>query len=160
MPTITTNAKDLIARITKLSQLKQVRATVKAATEHVKRKAAIYPDAGNKPAKGWASQFWSDKQRKWFWANFRAGKLDLPYRRGQSPGSKRMGSKWTTRFRDAGLTGVVGNNVSYGILVQGEKQTQYHAKTGWKTMETVKEQERETVQEYILEGIRKAVAES
>jgi hypothetical protein len=52
------------------------------------------------------------------------------------------------------LTQVIGNNASYGPLVQGpDKQTSYHATTGWRTTEQVVETERETVVNYLRKAV-------
>ena len=156
MPTITTNAADLIKQFTRLEQFKHLKASLKAAATHVKGKIAKYPDAGNKPRKGWMSEnVWTDKQRRWFWANLKEGNISLPYQRGTSPGSEALGRKWTTAPRNNGMAYVVGNNVSYGPLVQGEKQARYHAQTGWKTTEQVAAEEAQTVTDYIIDGINR-----
>ena len=52
------------------------------------------------------------------------------------PTSEKLGSKWTTKVdaSSSGLTGRVGNNVSYGPWVQSSMfQTRFHAATGWHT---------------------------
>ena len=50
--------------------------------------------------------------------------------------SERLGQKWTSRVTPSsgGLVGKIGNNVSYGPLVQSQQfQQWYHADTGWVT---------------------------
>jgi hypothetical protein len=72
--------------------------------------------------------------------------------------SETLGRKWTIKSRDGGMSAVVGNNVSYGIFVQGEKQAAFHARRGWKTTEQVADKEGPRVREYIAEAIRRALA--
>lgn len=60
--------------------------------------------------------------------------------------SEKLGQRWTTRIIKSGngLTGKVGNNASYGPLVQSSRfQTARHRSTGWTTDErAVKENEK------------------
>ena len=54
---------------------------------------------------------------------------------------------------------MIGNNTSYGRLVQGPgSQTGYHAATGWKTTEQVADEERETVVEFLRQYIERLLA--
>ena len=140
----------LLRKITTLEQMRQLAAAVKSAALHVKGKIAQYPAESHRP-----QPFVSDKQRRGFFAKLRKGKIDVPYRRGASPGSQSLGRKWTIASSNGGLTVTVGNNVSYGPLVQGEKQTGYHATTGWRTVEQVMDAERETVVEYVSQELQR-----
>ena len=150
MPTITTNAADLIKQFTTLAQFKHLKARLKSAALYIKGKIAKYPggDAHR------AQPFKTDKSRRWFFANLREGNIEVPYRRGTSPGSEALGRKWTTKAKNSGFSYVVGNNVSYGPLVQGKRQARYHAQTGWKTVDQVAAEEEQTVKDYILDGIK------
>jgi len=146
-------ADAILKRITSLAQLRALRAPMKAAAIHIKGKIATYP-GGNQHRKVDASQ-WSAKQRRGFFAKLRSGEIEVPYRRGASPGSERMGAKWTIAARDSGLTQVIGNNASYGPLVQGANQTGYHAQTGWNTVDKVAEEETPTVLSYLSAAIER-----
>ena len=54
---------------------------------------------------------------------------------------------------------MVGSNASYGELVQARRmQTFYHKVTGWKTIEDVTEQEKNTVARGVKHEIDKALA--
>jgi len=98
------------------------------------------------------------KQRKWFLMALREGLIDVPWRRGISPLSQRLTQSWTTEMRDKGMTAVVGNDTSYGPFVQDkEKQSKYHADTGWKTVQEVAETESKKVSEIVIGLVRKAL---
>ena len=139
---------DLLRRVTTLAQLKHLQAAVKAAGEHVKRAIDVYPHHTPRP-----QPFVSDKQRRGFFAKLRAGEIEVPYRRTDS-----LKHGWNVTTRNAGLTAVVGNSVAYGPLVQSaEKQTGYHATTGWITDREVVSNEREAVLDFIAQELQKAV---
>lgn len=145
---------DLLKRITTLAQLKGLAAAVRAAAMHVKGKAATYP-GGNAHR---AQPFVSAKQRRGFFAKLRKGEIDVPYRRGVSAGSETLGRKWTISTSNNGLTATIGNNVSYGQLVQGPgQQTRYHATTGWKTTDEIADAEREIVVEFLAQEFERLV---
>lgn len=145
---------DLLARVTKLAQLRQLQAAVKAAATHVKGKAAQYP-SGNQHRQ---QDFVSAKQRRGFFAKLRKGEIEVPYRRGVSPNSETLGRKWAITTSNNGLTATVGNNVSYGPLVQGPgTQTRYHATTGWKTTDEIADAERQIVVEFLEQELERIV---
>lgn len=151
---------DLLDRITTLAQLKGIGKYVKAAAIHVKGKIAHYPAQRHGPNPGlYGSSARAERMRRGFFARLRSGEIEVPYRRGASPGSESLGRKWTIAQSNAGLTATVGNNVSYGPLVQSDKrQTAYHAATGWKTVEQVRFEERTTVIDFIRDGIERLLS--
>ena len=146
-------AEALLRKITTLAQLKSMGAAVRAAAVLVRGKIAHYPGEGHRP-----QPFKSDKSRRFFFWALKHGKIDVPYRRGASPGSKKLGQSWTIEGSNAGLTQTIGTNVSYARLVQGpELQTAYHKTTGWKTTHTVANEERKTVIDYLWQHLVKLV---
>jgi hypothetical protein len=150
----------LVRKLTTLAQLKSMAAAVNAAAVHVKRKIATYPARvlGMPNPNLYGNSAKAAKMRRGFFARLREGKIDVPYRRGASPGSKTLGKKWNISTANAGLTATVGNNVSYGPLVQSDaKQTAYHAAVGWKTVEEVAEDERETVTDLLAQELERIV---
>ncbi len=147
---------ELIKKLTDLGKLSKVHAGMKAGLLHLKGKIAKYPARKHisiESLGGWKS----DKQRKWFFANLKAGTIDVPYRRGQSPGSEDLAAKWTTKYSEGKFEGAVGNNASYARLVQGAKQTEMMKRIGWETVETVAKNETKRVQEYVFEAVRRAI---
>ena len=91
------------------------------------------PMMDNKPAMPM-----TDRQRKAYFAKLHAGEIEVPYRRGQSPGSEKAGSQWKVEARQYQTT--VGNRASYAQYLWGSKdQSSYMAGLGWKKLfETAK----------------------
>ena len=117
---------------------------------HLKGKIAVYPKHTPRPV----AHLWTDKQRRGFFYYLNKGDIEVPYRRGQSSGSENLADKWTVRSFLGGLEWRVGNNVSYGPLVQGSGpmqpfQSQYHFETGWQTTDEVVEEETRKVNQIV-----------
>ena len=137
-----------------VGSLRPVVVGMKAGAIHLKGKIAKYPRVSRRP-----QPFKTNKQRRGFFAKLRSGEIEVPYRRGISPSSERLGQSWTVKARDGGLTQVVGTDTTYGQLVQDRiKQTLYHKTTGWKTTEDVTEQEGDEVVRGVKREIDKALA--
>lgn len=145
----------LTHKIDDLEKLKGVKVAMRGAAEHVKSVVSKYPpdDKAHRP-----QPFVSDRQRRGFFARLRAGLIEVPYRRGQSPGSMDHSSRWNVQERDSGLTQVIGANTGYGPLLQdASSQTPYHKKTGWKTIQTVALEEADKVNKFIKDEIDKVL---
>jgi len=129
-----------------------IKAGIKAATLHVKGKVAKYPPAtgANEPK----TTFTSKGNNTWYqrgWGSKWALKKGSWHGR---KSSENLGRKWTVEYRNSGLTGVVGNNVSYGKYVQGaDEQASALKRIGWQTTADVAEQEAETVTNFIKHQI-------
>ena len=136
----------------KLGTLQPVKTGLKSAALHVKGRIAKYPPVSRRP-----QPFVSDLQRRGFFAKLKSGEIDVPYKRGISSKSERLGQSWTVEPRNAGLTQIVGSDTSYGPLVQGERQTGYHKGTGWKTTNTVIEQEKDEAIRIVKEVVDTAL---
>ena len=76
--------------------------------------------------------FVSDKQRRYFFAALRSGEIEVPYRRGQSPGSEKYGDQFYVESRGYNLT-AVGNRASYARWLAGGG-SKYMAAGGWKQL--------------------------
>lgn len=76
----------------------------------------------------------TDQQRRGFFAKLRSGEIEVPYRRGSSPGSETLGRRW--HIRESGsINHVLTNDASYAPLVHGaDTQAAYH-RGNWKTDE-------------------------
>ena len=142
--------KELMRKLSKLTDLRFLRPTMKTVGQHLKEKAKSYP-GGNQHR---PQPFKTAKQRRFFFAALRRGDIEVPYRRGVSPGSENLSKRWHFKT-DRGGTGVtLTNNASYAGLVMGpNEQTAYHAETGWKTTDQIAEEEQKTV----LDTLKKAV---
>lgn len=142
--------------MTRLKKQQGLKTGLAVGATYLKGKLATYP------TRRYGKAVWSSdpakryRQIRGFFAKLKAGEIDVPYRRGQSPGSQRLGQRWTTEARNNGFTQVVGNNASYAPLVQAaKKQTQYHKQTGWITDEKVVKQEGARVVEIVGSYVQK-----
>ena len=159
MTTIRIEADDLLRKLTTLAQFRQVKAAMRNAGIFIRGKIATYPGARHGPAIPGAKS-WGARQRRGFFAKLRSGEIEVPYRRGASPGSERLGAKWTTEARNNGMTVIVGNNASYARLVQdADKQTRYHKMTGWITTDEVMQKYGPTVVKYVRDAIQQEIDE-
>lgn len=130
---------ELSAKLEKI--IPAVKRGVAAGTVHIKGKIATYPRStkANDPSqprwyeRGWGPK-WHVKGGSWHGVH----------------SSETLGRKWTSRLDNNGLTGVVGNNVSYGPYVQGEdEQADALKRIGWKTTSDIAEAEKDTVTNFI-----------
>ena len=121
----------VVRKLRSLEDLSAYKNALKAAALHVKGKVAKYPPASeaNRPKE---SGRWYERGYGMRWPG------------GGRKTSEMLGRKWTTQARDSGMTQVVGNNVSYGPFVQGDRQAAFHERRGWKTIETVAKEESRT----------------
>jgi hypothetical protein len=147
--------KKLTRRLDKIADLSYVRATLEGAAIQIADRMKEYPPERHAP-----QPFASDKQRRGFFWHLKQGDIEVPYRRGQSPSSESLKHRWTVKLEDEGLTATIGNNASYARLVQdSDKQTRYHAATGWPTVQGVAEEERTAVIEAITAAVKKSLVE-
>lgn len=78
--------------------------------------------------------FVNDRHRRGFFYYLNRGEIEVPYRRGLSPGSEQVTKKWRViRLTDGHY--IVTNEASYADLLHGKRRTRYHARTGWLTIE-------------------------
>ncbi len=147
---------EAVKKLTTMAQLRKVHAGIRDAGMYLKGKMAIYPPRKHitiASLGGWKS----DKQRKWFFANLRKGTIDVPYRRGQSPGSEDLANKWTSKYDKNKFQAVVGNDASYARLVMGKKQTEMMKRIGWKKVDVIAKDETRKVQELMIDAVRRAI---
>ena len=107
--------ESLMGKIESLQQVRMIAAGIKTAALHIKGKIAQYPPVKRLTrASVYGSSFQTDKQRRYFFYALAKGKIEVPYRRGESPGSRTLGRRWTIATSNNGLTAIVGNNAPYG----------------------------------------------
>ena len=132
-------AKELIARITSLQAMRRVKKAIIDAAGDLRKKVTEYPTPSHRPnlmLRGNSAK--AQRMRAGFFARLKSGEIEVPYRRGQSPGSKKLGQSWTVKTENAGFRAIIGTGVSYSRLVQDSaKQTSYHRHTGWITTKQV-----------------------
>lgn len=137
---VTVRIEGLDALIRKLNSIgpQAYRPAIAEAATHVKGVIATYPPQRT----GRRQPFKTAQSRRFFFAALRDGRIEVPYRRGTSPGSEAMGRRWTIQFRNQGKTAIVGNNASYVSLVHGHtEQSRFHKEGGWKTDRQIADQE-------------------
>ena len=132
----------VIKQIDSLGKPDAFRRPMSQSVVHLKDKIAKYPTSNqHRP-----QPFKTDKSRRFFFWALREGKIEVPYRRGMSPGSEKLGTSWTTKVSADGRTGRVGNDTAYGRLVQDRaSQTAYHKTTGWNTVQDIAKKEQNAV---------------
>ena len=132
--------------IKKVGSLAPVKKGLGKGAVHVKGKIADPPRVSRRPV----AQFWTDQQRRGFFYYLNKGKIEVPYYRRISAGSEDLSHKWTVQSSKGGLEWKVGNNASYGPLVQDrDKQSRYHKETGWITTQAVVEDENRAVNQIV-----------
>ena len=102
--------------------------------------ASVYaPSPGGRPLalyymlNGKPSKFKSAKQRGYFFAALRQGKIKLPFRRDGTLGRSITSKVTATPTSAQILVGTTDNVSSYAKYVIGdEEQSEYHKQTGWK----------------------------
>lgn len=128
-------APELIKRINTIAGMMRVKNAIATAAIELKGRVAEYPKVSRRP--NWMLRGDSDKAKRMragFFYRLNKGLIDVPYRRGASPGSERLGARWAISTQNQGWKAVIGNNASYAKLVQDSAdQTGYHRGTGWIT---------------------------
>jgi hypothetical protein len=107
------------------------------------------------PASPFHVRFRSDRHRRGFFARLRSGEIEVPYRRGVSPGSQNLIHKWTVAI--ARSRARVDNNVGYAEWVHGDRQAWFHAATGWRRLTDVVRSESGAVLEIVRLEIEGAI---
>lgn len=133
-------AEELIAKLDRLQKMQTVRNAIIAGAMELKGYLAEYPRASHRPnpmLRGNSAK--AQRMRRGFFARLKSGEIEVPYRRGMSPGSEKLGQRWSVYLENKGWRAVIGNNASYARLVQDSaQQTSYHRTTGWITTKQTK----------------------
>lgn len=135
-----------------LQRLQGLKLGLRVAAVYFKGKADDYPaqkSVSRKEAYGQA--FFSDIQRKAFFAMLDSKEISVPYRRRGSGG---LAGKWSVNEKSGGLTQEIGNNAGHArIVLDKKKQSRMMAKIGWKTVQDVFLAEKAAIQRIIREHI-------
>ena len=110
------------------------RAGLQAAGLVVKGQAQIYPKVRRLKVD---TSKWTAKQRRFFFAALRDGRIEVPYRRGLSPTSERLKQRWTSKVDASGKSVTVGNNSSYARQVYSKADQSWYHKGNWPTEEDI-----------------------
>ena len=128
-------AKELIAKIDSIAKMNKVKAAIGLVATDLKGKIAQYPPRSSRPN---PLIRLNPRVRRGFFYHLKKGDIEVPYRRGQSPGSQKLGQSWNVQQSLSGWQATVGTSVSYARLVQDSaNQTSYHRGTGWITTNQV-----------------------
>jgi len=139
----------LLKRLRKLEALKPITAALKLAGAHVMGFMQKYPAASHRKI-----TFKTAKQRRYFFYALKHGKIEVPYRRGQSPGSRNLKQQWKV-IKENPLRVVVENNSPYAHWVHSAKdQSFYHKTTGWPTDEAALKEARPIVEREVQRAIQ------
>jgi len=151
MTSIKINGLDeLTAKLKKLEDLQAIAPALRAGALHVKGKIATYPPS---------SEANTPNQRRWYERGYGSKWMRADGSIGGKKTSENLGRKWTIGERNAGLTQVVGNNVSYGPFVQdAESQAAFHKARGWKTVQDVVASETDKVIAMISQELDKILS--
>jgi len=148
---------ELRRKLAKLKDLRPVVPYIEAAAVHVKGMISKYPPLANAHR---PQPFKTEKSKRYFFWALKQGIIEVPYRRGQSPGSEDHGQSWTIKGMKQGLQQAIGSDTSYGPLLQDpQQQTAYHKETGWKDTDTVAKAEADDVLKEIKKGVDKILAQ-
>jgi len=143
--------------LVRLQTLKPLQNAVRAAAVHLRGAIAQYPPRKRVTRRqAYGRPFETPKQRRFFFWALRAGVIQVPYRRGQSPGSEDLGNRWAVKKAAGGLAYIVGNNASYVRWVQDStRQARMMRIIGWKTAQDVVKEEAPTVAKMVKSEIEK-----
>lgn len=146
--------KEILAIAKEIQSLKPLKLGLKHGAAFLKGRIAKYPPVSRR-----TKNFVSDRQRRHFFYLMRTKKIEVPYRRGISPGSERHGQSWTIKESRGGLRQTIGSDTSYGPLLQdADEQSQFHRSGGWKTIQTVAEKSADDVNKRIKATHDRALA--
>lgn len=150
---ITTNMGGFDVKLAQMLRADGLRRGLRAAALYLRGRLGRYPPVSRRAV----GQFLTERQKRFLWAASKASDIEIPYRRGLSPGSERMGMRWDIEVRNSGLTQVIGNSSSYINYVQGDDQSVYHRETGWQKIEDIVDDEEENVLGIIAGEVAKDV---
>lgn len=124
-------AEELMKKLDSIASMRRVKSAIGFAATFLQGKMQEYPAHTSRPN---PLIKLDPKVRRGFFYHLKKGDIEVPYRRGQSPGSQKLGQSWKIETRNYGFKAIIGTGVSYARLVQDSaKQTSYHRQTGWIT---------------------------
>jgi len=134
-------------------------ATMINAADIVRREFKEYPPRPTEAEGRAAFARMSDKARRYFFWALKHGQIEVPYRRGQSPGSQKLGASWTRKVRrfSRGIEGVIETNVTYAPWVMKRGQQAPIHEGRWATIEDRMEKVQGKVVRLFEAALRRAV---
>ena len=146
---ITVDVSEVLAKLDPEKMRHEVEVALGGAADIIRAGVKQYPSRQSTGPQQWKSE----KQRRWFFAALREGKIQVPYRR-----TGKLGQSWTKRI-DRGSTwpaAVIGTHMAYAPYVQdADRQTAMHARTPWPTAQGVAEEKSDEVVRFIKKALEK-----
>lgn len=151
---MTLNMGGFDEKLARMMRSDGLRRGIRAGALYLRGKVGTYPPVSRRKV----GQYLTAKQIRFLHAASKSGDIEIPYRRGASPGSERMGLRWELKATNGGLTQTIGNNSSYINYVQGDDQSVYHRLTGWEKVEDIVDDEEEEVFNIINREMQREVS--
>lgn len=148
----------LLAKLTQFPD--RIRANLRQAGHEAGTEIVETPGLGKYPPPYHAAQpFKSEKQRRFFFWALGEGIIDVPYRRGQSPGSQRLGTQFYVQSEPGSqyVEVTIGNRAGYAPHVIGEDQSAYMAGGGWRKLREVAVEKTARIVEIFEAWVTKAI---
>ena len=145
---------EAVKKLTTMAQLRKVHAGITAAGVYLKGKMATYPpetiaNRSSNPSGHWYVRGWG--------VRYKGG--------GGRKTSEDLAASWTSKYDKNKFQAKVGNNASYAVFVQGPKegpkgkrQAKHMANIGWKSIDTMAKEETKNVTKYVIDAVRRAIA--
>ena len=136
--------KELQAKLAKLGNLSFLKPVITSQGVYLKKAIAVYPPAGSGNSSAWPTWYERGYGPKWRRADGSIGGRQT---------SEKLRNSWTSKA-ESNTRAIIGTDTSYAKWVQGgDTQSAVMHDIGWKTTDTVAEEESEAV----LKQIQKAV---
>lgn len=148
-------ADELIGKLTSLQKLNRVKSAISQEALFLVGKMKHYPvkvPFKNPMLYGKSEE--AARIRRGFFYHLKHGEIQVPYARTQD-----LSKHWTTESSLDGFEARVGNNMAYGPLVQGDRQTKGHQGSGWLTDKEAVLVYGPQIQSRIIEAVEKEIAE-
>lgn len=138
----------------RMERLEGVKDGLVSAAVYLKGKFSEYPPQKRIARKRvYGETFKSDKQRRYVFAAMKRG--EIPYMRGTSAKSQALGRRWARETRRGGLEQVIGNNARYAEYVQGDEQSEYMRRVGWRKMSDIAKREEGNVNRIVNQYVKR-----
>jgi len=139
----------LIAKLGRLAAFRSLQPAMRDSLNRVWGDVAKYPKS---PPEGVFKGFVSAKQRRWFFAALREGRIEVPYKR-----TGTLGRSWTMKVDTNidGIEGWIGTNTIYAPWVQDRNWQAAIHQGRWQTAQDVFEKQRA----WIVQRFNRAIAQ-
>lgn len=147
-------AKELIAKLTTLQQMRKVIGAIQSEAENLKELLQEYPAKVYTPNRNlYGNSEQAKKNRAGFFFHLKNGDISVPYSRTMD-----LAGRWQVSSANQGWQAIVGNSMWYGDMVQGSNQTYGHAASGWLTVDKAKTDNEAGIIERITQALEEEVA--